>query len=203
MGPLGSQLRYDSLLLALLPTARIAAQQLSIAGIARVGYRVSDADKAQAFYTGVPGFPRVHESPSGAAIYKVSHHQYIEISPGLSPGKMFASLIFRSKPRTCDCFGGLLRSRGLRATAPVRDARGNLSISLESPEGTRIEFVEYRPSSPERADRGKFLDSPRISSHLQHAGVIVERGQLGAVLHFCRDGLECTEFCRYEPAPGD
>jgi hypothetical protein len=84
MGPLRSQLRYCPLISALLLTARVvAAQQLPIAGIARVG--VSDADKAQAFYTGMLGFPRVHESPGGAAIYKVSDHQYIEISPGLSP----------------------------------------------------------------------------------------------------------------------
>jgi len=189
--------------LFLLLRAASAAQPLPIAGIARVAYRVTDAVKAQAFYTGVLGFPRVFDAPAGAAFYKVNDRQYIEIAPGLKATQDVRLAYIALETTDIRLLRAMLRSRGLSAGVPVKDARGDLSLSLEAPEGTRIEFIEYRAGSLERQARGKFLDSPRISSHLQHAGVIVGREQLEAVLHFYRDGIGCTEFWRYEPAPGD
>ena len=59
----------------------VGAAPLPVAGIARVGYRVSDAAKSQAFYSGVLGLQRM-DAPGGAALYKVSDQQYIEIAPG-------------------------------------------------------------------------------------------------------------------------
>jgi catechol 2,3-dioxygenase-like lactoylglutathione lyase family enzyme len=187
----------------LLARAAGAAQQLPIAGIARVGYRVTDAAKAQAFYSGVLGLPRVFEAPGGTALYKVSDRQYIEIAPGLNAQENVRLAYIAIETTDIRLLRGMLRARGLSAGVPVKDARGDLSISLQAPEGTRIEFIEYRAGSLEREARGKFLDSPRISIHLQHAGVIVRRDQLEAVLRFYRDGIACTEFWRYEPTPGD
>jgi catechol 2,3-dioxygenase-like lactoylglutathione lyase family enzyme len=188
--------------LFLLAQAATAAPPLPVAGIARVGYRVADAAKAQAFYSGVLGFPRL-DAPGGAALYKVSDQQYVEIAPGLNATEDVRLTYVALETTDIRSLHRLLRSRGLSAKAPAKDAQGDLTISLESPEGTRIEFVEYRAGSVERAARGKFLDSPRISSHLQHVGVIVERDKLETALRFYRDGIGCTEFWRYEPTPGD
>jgi catechol 2,3-dioxygenase-like lactoylglutathione lyase family enzyme len=188
--------------LFLLAWAATAAPPLPVAGIARVGYRVADAAKAQAFYSGVLGFPRL-DAPGGAALYKVSDQQYVEIAPGLNATEDVRLTYVALETTDIRSLHRLLRSRGLSAKAPAKDAQGDLTISLESPEGTRIEFVEYRAGSVERAARGKFLDSPRISSHLQHVGVIVERDKLETALRFYRDGIGCTEFWRYEPTPGD
>jgi len=189
--------------LFLLAPAAGVAQQLPIAGIARVGYRVTDADKAQAFYGGVLGLPRVPDAPAGVALYKVSDRQYIEIATGLNPQENVRLAYIALETTDIRLLLRLLRSRGLPAGGPMKDSRGDLSLSLQAPEGTRIAFIEYRTGSLERQASGKFLDSPRISSHLQHVGVIVGRDQLESVLHFYRDDLGCTEFWRYEPAPGD
>jgi catechol 2,3-dioxygenase-like lactoylglutathione lyase family enzyme len=178
------------------------AAPLPVLGIARVGYRVADAGKAQAFYSGVLGFSRL-DAPGGTALYKVSDQQYIEIAPGLNATQDVRLTHIALETTDIRLLHRLLRSRGFSAKPPVKDARGDLSISLQAPEGTRIEFIEYRAGSLEREARGKFLDSPRISSHLQHVGVIVERDKLESVLHFYRDGIGCTEFWRYEPTPGD
>jgi len=188
--------------LFLLAQAATAAPPLPVAGIARVGYKVADAAKAQAFYSGVLGFERLDE-PGGAALYKVGDEQYVEIAPGLKPSEDVRLTYIALETTDIRSLHRLLRSRGLSAKPPVKDARGDLTISLESPEGTRIEFVEYRAGSVERAARGKFLNSPRISSHLQHVGVIVDRDKLETVLRFYRGGIGCTEFWRYEPTPGD
>jgi len=179
-----------------------SAAPLPIAGIARVGYRVADAAKSDAFYSGVLGLPRIGAT-GGTAVYKVNDQQYIEIAPGLNASEDVRLTYVALETSDIRSLQRLLRSRGLSAGAPVKDARGNLSISLAAPEGTRIELVENRDDSLERETYGKLLDSPRISSHLQHVGVIVERDKLDAALRFYRDGLGCTEFWRYEPAPGD
>jgi catechol 2,3-dioxygenase-like lactoylglutathione lyase family enzyme len=188
--------------LFLLAQAAPAAQPLPVAGIARVGYRVADAARAEAFYSGVLGLERLVE-PGGGALYKVSDQQYVEIAPGLNAAEDVRLTHISLETTDMRSLQRLLRSRGLSAKAPVKDARGDLSISLTAPEGTRIEFVEYRAGSVEREAHGKFLDSPRISTHLQHVGVIVARDQLESVLRFYRDGIGCTEFWRYEPTPGD
>ena len=188
--------------LFLLAQTASAAPPLPVAGIARVGYRTASAAKAQAFYSGVLGLQRI-EAPGGVSLYKVSDQQYIEIAPGLNPTEDVRLTHVALETTNVRALQHLLRSRGLSAGAPAKDAKGDLSISLTAPEGTRIEFIEYRPGSLELEGRGKFLDSPRISNHLQHVGVIVERGQLESALHFYRDGIGCTEFWRYEPTPGD
>ena len=189
--------------LFLLARAASVAPQLPIAGIARVGYRVTDPAKAQVFYSGVLGLPRVFEAPGGAALYKVSDRQYIEIAPGLNAQENVRLTHIALETTDIRLLRAMLRARGLSASVPTKDARGDLAMSLQAPEGTRIEFVEYRDGSIEGEARGKFLDAPRISGHLQHAGVIVGREQLEAVLHFYRDVIGCTEFWRYEPTPGD
>ena len=188
--------------LLLLARPATAVQPLPIEGIARVGYRVADATKAQAFYSGVLGLQRMDE-PGGAALHKVNDQQYVEIAPGLNANEDVRLTYIALETTDIRSLQRLLRSRGLSSKAPVKDARGDLSISLEAPEGTRIEFIEYRAGSLEREARGKFLDSPRISNHLQHVGVIVEREKLESVLRFYRDAIGCTEFWRYEPTPGD
>jgi hypothetical protein len=63
-------------ILLLLARPATAVHPLLIEGIARVGYRVADATKAQAFYSGVLGLQRMDE-PGGAALYKVNNQQYV------------------------------------------------------------------------------------------------------------------------------
>ncbi len=189
-----------SLVLALACATAVFGQALPLEGIAHVGYRAGDLDKAEAYYSGVLGLPRAFRTNDGAAFYKVSDEQYVEIAAGQSPAPPFHIAL-----QTADIEAArrLLRARGIAVPRAAKDSAGDLAFTLTAPEGTRLDFVEYRNGSLESNARGKFLDSPRISDHLQHTGVIVARDRLDAVLHFYRDILGCQEMWRYEPKPGD
>jgi hypothetical protein len=200
---LGRRVHHLATLL-LFPLAWTAsvAQPTTIAGIARVGYRVADAGRAQAF-TPVCWVYGKFRKRLAQRYTKVNDRQYIGIAPGLSAGEDVRLSYVAIETTDIRLLRKMLRARGISAGPPVKDARGDLQFSLKAPEGTRTEFVEYRAGSVEQEARGKFLDSLRLSSHLQHVGVIVGREQLDAVLHFYRNGIGCTEFWRSEPTPGD
>jgi catechol 2,3-dioxygenase-like lactoylglutathione lyase family enzyme len=189
-----------SLVLALACATNLFGQPLPLEGIAHIGYRVRDLDKADAYYSGTLGLPRAFRTNDGAAFYKVSDEQYVEIAAGESPAPPFHVAL---QTTDIEAARRVLRARGIAAPRSAKDSAGNLAFTLTAPEGTRIDFVQYRAGSLESNARGKFLDAPRISDHLQHTGVIVARDQLDAVLHFYRDLLGCQEMWRYEPKPGD
>jgi catechol 2,3-dioxygenase-like lactoylglutathione lyase family enzyme len=169
------------------------AQPLPLEGIAHVGYRVRDLDKTHAYYTGVLGFERAFQIKSGAVFYKVNDDQFIEIQPGLSAQDDVRLTHIALQTSNLAATRRLLGSRGIRMKG----------VSVVAPEGTRIDFVEYDKRSPEVRVRRQFLAGPRISDHLQHAGVIVAREEVEPVLRFYRDALGCQEIWRYEPKPGD
>lgn len=67
-------------------------QELNLLGLAHVGLRVSDLDKARAFYHGVLGYEEAFDlkAPDGhiaLAYFKVNDNQFIEILHGIPPGK--------------------------------------------------------------------------------------------------------------------
>ena len=78
-----------SLVLALACATAVFGQPLPLEGIAHVGYRAGDLDKADAYYSGVLGLPRAFRTNDGAAFYKVSDEQYVEIAAGQSPAPPF------------------------------------------------------------------------------------------------------------------
>jgi catechol 2,3-dioxygenase-like lactoylglutathione lyase family enzyme len=189
-----------SFVFALAGAAVLFGQPLPLEGIAHIGYRVHDLEKAEAYYSGILGLPHAFRTNDGAAYYKVSDDQYVEIWEGESPAPPFHVAL---QTTDIEAARRLLRARGIAAPRAAKDSAGDLAFMLTAPEGTRVDFVEYRGGSLESSARGKFLDAPRISDHLQHTGVIVAREQLDAVLHFYRDILGCREMWRYEPKPGD
>ena len=162
-----------------------------IEGIAHVAYRVTDSGKAHAYYNGVLGFPRAFTTAEGGAFYQVSTDQYVEVVPGLPAGENLR--LTHIAIQTTDIAA---MRRLLRAPAPRTDAAGNLSFTVTAPEGTRLDFVEYRKPVP-------LIAQPRVSTHLQHTGVIVMRDQLDAVVRFYTGILGCTEVWRLEAKPGD
>jgi catechol 2,3-dioxygenase-like lactoylglutathione lyase family enzyme len=182
------------LLMAFACTAIAFGQSLPLEGIAHVGYRVRDLDKTHSYYTNVLGLERAFQTSSGAAFYKVNDDQFIEVEPGLRADDDVRLTHIAVQTTNLKETRLLLEARGFRVKGP---------LTLVAPEGTRIDFVEYGSGTPESSVRGKFLDGPRISDHLQHTGVIVARDKVDPVLRFYRDVLNCEEVWRYEPKPGD
>src|SRR5579863_7777365 len=132
------------------------AQPIPLEGIAHIGYRVADLDKADAYYTGVLGLPRAFRTGDGAAYYKVSDDQYVEIRTGESAVPAFHVAL---QTTSIEGLRRILRARGIEAPRAATDAAGDLSFTLRAPEGTRIDFVEYGRGSLEANARGKFLDA--------------------------------------------
>jgi catechol 2,3-dioxygenase-like lactoylglutathione lyase family enzyme len=66
------------------------SEELPLLGLAHAGIRVTDVEKARAFYHGVAGFDEAFDTknPQGGilvAYFKVNDRQFIEIFPGLKP----------------------------------------------------------------------------------------------------------------------
>jgi catechol 2,3-dioxygenase-like lactoylglutathione lyase family enzyme len=181
--------------------AAAPGQPLPLEGIAHIGFGVRDPAKSDAYYTGILGLARAFESKDGAAFYKVSDDQFIEIARGSGSEMPGFHVALQTTDAATAC--RMLRARGVSAPLPAKDATGALAFTVVAPEGTRLEFVQYSPGSLAGSTRSKSLSRARISDHLQHTGVIVSRDRLDETLRFYRDTLGCREMWRYEPKPGD
>jgi catechol 2,3-dioxygenase-like lactoylglutathione lyase family enzyme len=184
----------------LILSAACAAQDLPLTGISHVNFRVSDLEKAQAFYTGVLGLPMAFSTGRngaiGTAYLKVNDEQYIEFSPGLKDGDLRLTHV-AFVTTDIEKLHAELTARGLQPT-PLRPAGGDgtRGIRIADPFGYPLEFTEYLPGSEHAKARGKFEDPKRISTHLLHAGILVPREKLDVALAYYKDKLGFVEFWR-------
>lgn len=182
----------------------LCAADLPISGIASAGFRVSDLDRARAFYAGVLGCEEVFrvEDPGGAPVhsFKVNDNQFIEVTPDLESGE--EDRLVRIGIETPDASGlrRLLVERGLEPTALRRERDGNRSFTLRDPDGHLLRFVEYLPGSPAAKSRGRHLSGRRLSTHLRHVGIAV--ADEGRAMAFYRDKLGFVEIWRGGSEPG-
>ena len=166
------------LLACLLAATALSAQPLPLAGLASVGFRVSDLAAARNFYSQLLGFeeafviPGLHGEIERVA-FKVNDEQFIELLPGLKPDQdqrlAFVAIQCTDLRRTHQ----LLTERGLKPAPIAMRPDGNPGFWLADPGGTRLEFLEYVPGSRQHRARGKFLGNNRVSERLWHAGVVV------------------------------
>jgi catechol 2,3-dioxygenase-like lactoylglutathione lyase family enzyme len=194
------------LYLPLLAFALYGAEPLPILGIAHGAFKVSNLDKARAFYTGVLGYQEAFaiKDESGAvtmAFFKINDDQYIEISPGLKPDENDRMTHLALLTSDIEKLHRALNDLGLSPTAikPGRD--GNRNFSVRDPDGHRLEFVQYMPGSWHTNARGKFMDSRRISTELRHIGISVKN--LDAAMAFYRDKLGFQETWRGGPTDAE
>jgi len=207
--PLFSSLGFASLILGLATfwftiVAGIAeGQTLPLEGIACASFRVSDLERSRAYYTGRLGYQQAFELKNSggttSAFFKVNEDQYIELEPGLSPSENVRLTRIAFQTTDIESLRRMLSARGLNPPAASRTSDGNLAFSLHDPQGQQLDFIEYRDGSLEAKTRGKFLDSRRISDHLQHVGVVVPKEGVDAAMHFYHDQLGMAEFWRYSP----
>ncbi|MGH9663411.1 MAG: VOC family protein [Bryobacteraceae bacterium] len=202
------QIRYVRLLLtgSLLASALSAADPLPITGLAHVGFRVSDLQKARAYYAGILGFQEAFDGKNDAgqitlAFFKINDDQYVEISPSLKPDQADRMTHVAFVTSDIHKLRAVLEERGLAPSAIQRGHDGNLNCGLKDPDGHRLEFVEYQPGSWHTKARGKFMDARRASDHMWHAGV--SAANTNAALAFYRDQLGFVEFWRGGPTDNE
>lgn len=185
------------LFVLLLLAVSVQAEDLPITGISHVAFRVSDLEKARAFYTGILGLPEAFTLGS-THFMKVNDDQYIEVQVG-APVDGIRMTHISLVTTSVEKLHPMLVARGLQP-APLKPTGtdGNRSFRLIDPDGNIIEFTEYQPGSLHSNARGKFTDAPRISSHMQHGGFPVK--DLHAAIAWYHDKLGFVRVFPGDPA---
>lgn len=168
-------MRFARLLCLAIPAALAVAQELPITGIAGVGLLTADLNASREFYATTLGFPEVFslKNESGrvvSAFFKVNDDQYIELTAGPRNDTRMTYIALS----TPDIQGlrKLLLKRGVFPGPPAPGPDANPRFSLKDPDGSRIDFVQLDPKSPQARAAGKYPGPNRISSRLWHAGVL-------------------------------
>jgi lactoylglutathione lyase len=176
-----------------------------ILGNAHMAIYVSDLAKARVFYEDFLGYAEPYSlknKDGGAtriAFVKINEDQYLEL--------------FAEKPREdkvqlnhvsfqtsdAEALRRYLAAHGVKVPDKVGTAQiGNSNFNINDPDGHIVEIVQYEPESWTRRERGKFLPDTRISTHMMHFGVTVDR--LGPSLKFYQDIFGFEDIWRGPPA---
>jgi lactoylglutathione lyase len=153
---------------------------LPIVGIAGITFSVSSLANARRFYNGVLGLPAAFEIKDAvgkimSVFFKVNDDQYIEVTPDLKPGELIrqARIVFQSSD--IETLHAVYAARGLQPSHIQVGKDGNPVFWLIDPEGNKLDFLEYVAGSKQSECVGKFLDPTRVSSHISHTGLMVQR----------------------------
>lgn len=180
----------------------MAAEQLPLLGLARVSIRVSDLNKARALYSGVAGFEEAFDAHDAngavtAAYFKINDLQFIEIEPGLTPKDVRPMVGFAIRTDQLKKLRRMLSARGLNPGKIRIDADGCAGFYVTGLPGQDlgfVEFVQYGAKSLAERTRGQYLGLHRLSTHLEHIGIITTN--FDAAFHFYVDTLGFQENYR-------
>jgi catechol 2,3-dioxygenase-like lactoylglutathione lyase family enzyme len=155
-------------------------EDLPLLGLAHVGFRVSDLEKARAFYHGILGYDEAFDlkAPDGhvaIAYFKVNDNQFIEIFSGIPQGTTVMMSHIAMYTDDIEKLHKMMEERGVTPGKINNTKGGDRNFSIRNPPGQKLEyleFVQYMPNGWHRQSAGKFLSDRRISTHLEHAGII-------------------------------
>ena len=181
-------------------------EDLPLLGLAHVGFRVADIEKARAFYHGILGFDeafdlKMPDGHVGVAYFKVNDNQFIEVFPNIPAGTKVMQSHIAIYTDDLDKVHKMIEDRGL-APGKINETPkdGNRSFAIRKLPGQSLEyleFVQYMPNGWHRQSAGKFLSDRRISTKLLHAGVLTT--DFDAAWHFYVDGLGFTVGLQPKP----
>jgi catechol 2,3-dioxygenase-like lactoylglutathione lyase family enzyme len=178
-----------------------AATDLPILGLAGIAFRVSDLDKARAYYNGVLGLPvafTVKDRNGVTSIfYKVNDDQFVETVGDLKPGEINRQARVMIQSSDLKRLHALYAERGLNPTAIATGSDGNPVFRVIGPDEAKIDFVEYVSGSQQSRLRGKLLDPRRVTTHLWHVGIYTKDRAIGTAFYEQKLG-----FARGRDLPG-
>jgi catechol 2,3-dioxygenase-like lactoylglutathione lyase family enzyme len=182
----------------------VSAQDLPLLGLAHVGFRVGDLEKARVFYHDVLGYEEVFDlkAPDGhiaLAYFKVNDDQFLEILPGIPPGKTVMMTHVAFYTDDIEKLHQMMEARGVSPTKINQGKDGNRNFGIRPPPGQNLEFLEfvqYMPDGWHLQSKGKALGEGRISTHLEHAGIIAT--DFTTAKHFYVDQLGFTIAWEYK-----
>lgn len=188
-----------SLLCVSLSFGADAPKRPKILGIAHIAVFVHDVEKSRQFYKDFLGYgePFKLDNPNGSlslTFIKVNDHQYIELFPEKEANTDRLNHI-SVETGDAEAMRVYLASRGVKVPGKVGKGRiGNSNFNIKDPDGHTVEIVQYEPDGWSMREKGKFMDGPRISTHIRHLGVIV--GKLEPAMKFYTEVLGFTEIWR-------
>ena len=156
------------------------SDELPLLGLARVSIRVTDFDKARAFYSDLAGFGEVcvvsnEDGSASSVFFKVNDKQFFEIIPGVRPGVIPAMTGLAIRTDQLHRLRGMLADLGLNPGKIHVDRDGDTGFDLTNLPGQDVgflEFVQYGSGSLAERTKGQFLSARRLSTHMEHVGII-------------------------------
>src|SRR5215472_8572458 len=123
----------------------LAAEDLPLLGLAHVGFRVNDLEKARAFYHNVLGYEEAFDlkAPDGhiaLAYFKVNDNQFIEIFPGIPPGKTVMMTHVAFYTDDIEKLHKMMEERGVSPGKINSEKDGNRNFGVRPPPGQNLEF---------------------------------------------------------------
>ena len=176
-----------------------APKRPKILGIAHIALFVHDVDKSREFYKDFLGYgePFKLDNPDGSlslTFIKVNEHQYIELFPEKEANTDRLNHI-SVETDDAEAMRVYLASRGVKVPEKVGKGRiKNSNFNIKDPDGHTIEIVQYEPDGWSIREKRKFMEGPRISTHIRHLGVIV--GKLEPAMKFYTEVLGFSETWR-------
>ncbi len=151
----------------------LSAQRPAITGVAHISLKTNDLVAARAFYRDELGFAEPFPADP-LAVFKVNDRQYIEVAPVLKEQNEDRLSHIAFETADARRLRDYLESRAVavpKTVAPDKD--GNLSFTIEDPDGHTVEFIQYLPGSIQSRTFGKSLPATRISQRIIHVGFTV------------------------------
>ena len=164
---------FCALSMALLPAGPARPK---ITGVASFAVKVASLEEARAFYGGVLGLDQAFtiKNPIGGSdltTFKINDSQYVYVAPDLKDPNDSRLLFVGFETANAKALRDYLAGRGVMVPPSVStDSEGNLSLFVKDPEGNDVQFIQYRSSSLQGRNKGKFLSARRLSDHALHVG---------------------------------
>ena len=126
----------------------IASETVPLVGIANITFKVSDLDKARAYYQGVLGLPEAFDikDASGktiSAYFKINDDQYIEVTPNLKPGELIREARVAFQSSDLEKLHAMYVERGLQPGRSKTVPTG-IRYSVVDPKEMLLDFLQYR-----------------------------------------------------------
>jgi catechol 2,3-dioxygenase-like lactoylglutathione lyase family enzyme len=165
--------------------------------IAHMGYYMSDLNRSRAYYHDFLGFDEaVTLNTSGGsdpiAFFKINDNQYIELFQEAPRNYGFIhDIAFQTD--NAGRTRAYLAAHGIKVPAPIgNDEAGNRCFDITDPSGYTVRMIQYEPESLTGRTRGKFMPDRRISTHIDHIGVLNKDKEAAANFYATILGSENT-----------
>lgn len=143
-----------------------------ILGVANIGVRTDSLDAAHKFYSQELGYEEAFRTRNPELVaFKVNDHQYVQVFPGWKGPDQLVLAHIAFETDNAKQLRDYLAGKGVKVPERVgKDAAGDISFTIQDPDGHDVEFVQYTKGSLTGRTSGKSLPSTRISQRIIHVG---------------------------------